>query len=290
MSAPVTFTLDLEDHRPDDGAPFRVPGLLDDLLALLDQLGVVGTVFVVGELAARHPELVRSVVAGGHEVALHAWRHVPLTELAPPTFRRETEQAKARLEDLAGAPVVGYRAPTFSLVPATAWATDELAELGFTYSSSVLPARNPLHGWPGAPAEPFRWPSGLVELPVPVARVGPLGLPYLGGVYVRVLPVRLAEALLAVAAPRAPWLYCHPYDTDVDEPYWVVPDAGRLGSRLLWLNRRRMASKIARLLGRGAGPPLRERAAALAPDLPTFDPRGPRAPRSPVPATGEARR
>lgn len=271
MSAPVTFTLDLEDHRPSAAAPFRVPALLDELLGLLDELAVVGTVFVVGELADRHPDLVRAVVEGGHEVALHAWRHVPLTDLSPDDFRRETARAKARLEDLAGVSVDGYRAPTFSLVPETAWAADELAELGFTYSSSVLPARNPLYGWPGAPAEPFRWPSGLVELPVPVARLGPVGLPYLGGVYLRVLPELAVRGLLALTSPRAPWLYCHPYDLDVDESYWVVPDAGRLGSRLLWLNRRRMRARIVRLVGDGAGPPLAVRAGRLAADLPIVD-------------------
>src|SRR5690554_7127094 len=50
-------------------------------------------------------------------------------------------------------PVLGYRAPTFSLVPATVWATEVLVEEGFAYSSSVLPAKNLLHGFPGAPSE-----------------------------------------------------------------------------------------------------------------------------------------
>ena len=138
----------------------------------------------------------------------------------------------------------------------------------------MLPARNPLYGWPGLPTDPFLWPSGLVELPVPVVRAGPAGLPFLGGVYLRLIPSAVSRSLLTVTSPRAPWLYCHPYDFDPDEPYWVVPDAGRLGSRLLWLNRRRMQGKVEQLLRDGAGPPLRERAAVLRPQLPTFVPEG----------------
>jgi polysaccharide deacetylase family protein (PEP-CTERM system associated) len=269
MAPPVTFTLDLEDHRPDDRAPFRVPELLDDLLALLGDQGVVGTFFVVGALADDHPDLVRAIAAAGHEVGPHAWQHRPLTEVDADDFRRHTGRGRALLEDLTGRPVIGYRAPTFSLVPGSVWVTDALADLGFTYSSSLLPARNPLFGWPGAPSGPFRWPSGLVELPAPVAGIGSFGLPYLGGVYFRVLPGWLVRRLHALVAPAAPWLYCHPYDFDTDEAFWVVPDAGRLGSRLLWLNRGRMRGKVERLLRDGSGPPLAQVVAALGP-LPTF--------------------
>jgi polysaccharide deacetylase family protein (PEP-CTERM system associated) len=270
MAAPVTFTLDLEDHRPDDRAPFRVPGLLDSILDFLDERGVVATVFVVGELAESNPDLVRSVADRGHEVALHAWRHVPLTELTPAALADDVARGKTVVESISGVEVVGFRAPIFSLVESTVWATDVLTDAGFTYSSSVLPARNPLFGFPGAPSDPFRWPSGLVELPCPVGGIGPLKVPHLGGVYFRVLPPVVGRALRGAGDTAVPWLYCHPYDFDAGEEYWVVPDAGRLGSRLLWLNRARLFDRVDRLLRDGAGAPLRERAAALD-GLPTFD-------------------
>lgn len=269
MSVPVTFTLDLEDHRPDDRAPFRVPAILDDVLSLLDEGGVVGTFFVVGSLADDHPDLVRRIAAAGHEVGLHAWHHQPLTEIGPGAFRIQTARGRSLLEELTGRAVHGYRAPTFSLVESSVWVTEVLTDLGFTYSSSVLPARNPLFGWPGAPSGPFRWPSGLVELPAPVAGLRGFALPYLGGVYFRVLPAWIVRVLHGLVVPDAAWLYCHPYDFDTGEKFWVVPDAGRLGSRLLWLNRSRMRGKVERLLRDGAGPPLGQRVAQLGP-LPTF--------------------
>jgi polysaccharide deacetylase family protein (PEP-CTERM system associated) len=273
MSTPspdITFTLDLEDHRPSEAAEARFPQATRAVLDFLSARGVRGTFFVVGEVAEHHPDLVRAVAAGGHELALHGWRHVPLTELDPAQLRADARRGKALLEELGGHGVTGFRAPTFSLVPESRWAVDVLAEAGFTYSSSVLPARSPLFGDPTVPVTPFTWPSGIVELPCPVARVGSVGLPYLGGVYLRALPRPAARALGAAARrDLALWVYCHPYDFDPGEPFWVVPEAGRLGSRLLWYNRRHMFTKIAATLRGRAAPPLGERVATFdAPPMP----------------------
>jgi polysaccharide deacetylase family protein (PEP-CTERM system associated) len=272
----VTFTLDLEDHRP-AGAPAgteRYPQLTRRVLDFLDARNVRGTFFVVGEVAAAQPELVREVAVRGHEVGLHSWRHVPLTELDPAALHDEVQRGKRLLEDLTGAEVLGFRAPIFSIVPESRWAIDVLTGAGFTYSSSVLPARSPLFGDPSVPVSPFRWPGGLVELPCPVARVGSYGVPYLGGVYLRALPRPASAALRRVfERDQLLWIYCHPYDFDAGEPFWVVPEAGALGSRLLWYNRRRTFAKVDALLRDHAGPPLAERVATLD-ALPTFEPAG----------------
>jgi len=258
--AQVTFTLDLEDHRPSPDADERYPTLTREVLEFLDARAVRGTFFVVGETAETHPELVTEIARRGHEIGLHGWRHQPLTELDPESFRVDVSRGKSLLEDLAGTPVVGFRAPTFSLVPDSRWAVDVLVDTGFTYSSSVLPARSPLFGDPSLPTTPFRWPNGLVELPCPVVRAGGLGLPYLGGVYLRAIPGPASSlARRSVGRDQLLWIYCHPYDFDPDEDFWVVPDAGRWGSRLLWYNRRRTFAKIETMLRGRAGPPLAER-------------------------------
>jgi polysaccharide deacetylase family protein (PEP-CTERM system associated) len=256
----VTFTLDVEDHRPSPDAPERYPTLTREVLEFLDARDARGTFFVVGEVAEAHPDLVRDIAGRGHEVGLHGWRHRPLTELDPAAFRNEVTRGKAVLEDLTGEPVVGFRAPIFSLVPESRWAVDALADAGFTYSSSVLPARSPLFGDPTLPATPFRWPNGLVELPCPVVRAAGVGLPYLGGVYLRAIPGPASTvARRSVGRDQLLWIYCHPYDFDPDEEFWVVPDAGRLGSRLLWYNRRRTFAKVEAMLRGRAGAPLGER-------------------------------
>ena len=195
----TAFTLDLEDHT---GAYARRGRHLDVAWRILDWCDaqdIRGTVFVVGRLAASAPDLVREVAARGHEVACHSWSHEALDRLGAEAFRADTLRAKGVLEDIVQRRVVGYRAPVFSLTRATSWAPAILREAEFEYSSSVMPARNPLHGFPEAPDRPFRWPSGLVELPCPVRRLGPLSVPYLGGIYLRYLPLRVVES----RAPRA---------------------------------------------------------------------------------------
>ena len=258
---PVTFTLDVEDHVPAHHDP-RAPVVTRTILEFCERRDIRGTFFVVGELAAEHPDLVRDIAAGGHELALHAWSHTHLTTMDEPRMRDDLRRGKDLLEDLSGRPVTGFRAPTFSLVPDTVWVTDVLAETGFTYSSSVLPARNPLHGWPGASRVPFRWDSGVVELPCPVASIGSHANPYLGGIYLRLLPWWLIDfGLRRSAAGEVLWLYCHPYDFDPDEPFSQRPDLSRHASRLQWLNRKRMFRRVERLMtATGIAPPLGERA------------------------------
>ena len=272
---PVAFTLDLEDHRPHPSAEPRYPDLTRRLLDDLDEWGVKGTVFVVGDVVDESPGLIRDVAARGHELALHGAHHTSLVDVDPHRFRDETAAARDRLADTAGAAVSGYRAPMFSLVPESAWAPAILAELGFEYSSSVLPARNPLHGWPGAPFGPFRWPCGLIELPCPVFGYGPVRVPLLGGTYLRVFPPAFARWARGRLDDRVDgWLYAHPYDFDPDEPRWPVPEVGRIGSRLLWWNRRTMRDRV-RGLVEGSTRTLHQMAGDLTAP-PVFDPGGER--------------
>jgi polysaccharide deacetylase family protein (PEP-CTERM system associated) len=272
----LTFTLDLEDHRADASSPARFEAPTRRVLDLLAARGVRGSFFVTGDVAEQAPGLVRDIARAGHELGFHGWDHTALTELAPDRLRDEATRGKQLLEDLGERPVSGFRAPMFSLVPSSRWALDVLVDVGYTYSSSVLPAHNPLFGDATLPARPFRWPNGLVELPCPVARVGGVGLPYLGGVYFRTIPTVVARGAHRVfGGDQFLWVYCHPYDFDPDEPFWQSPELGRIGNRLLWFNRRHMFAKIDALLAHGAAPPLGERVTTL--DPPIHDPvaRGP---------------
>jgi polysaccharide deacetylase family protein (PEP-CTERM system associated) len=268
----ISFTLDVEDHRavPDD-----LPRHVDATHAVLEFLGergIRGTFFVVGQVIEEFPGLVKEIAAEDHEVGVHGHRHVPLPELDPAAFRAALAETCGRVEDLVQRRPVGFRAPMFSLVAASSWAVDVLSELGFVYSSSVMPIHHPLHGDPELPSGPFRWPTGLVELPCPVVQVGPLGLPWLGAVWLRNLPWPVIRGGLAVTRSRLPllWTYAHPYDFDPEEPFRVLPEAGRVGSHLIWRKRKRMFADLDRLLHRRIGPPLAECVDALAGPLPTF--------------------
>ena len=205
------------------------------VLDLLDELGARATFFVLGMTAARYPDLVREVVARGHELASHGHAHERVYDLKRDGFRADLERGLEAVEAAGGARPAGYRAPAFSITRDTPWAYEVLAELGFEYDSSQydsprIPRR--LESIPRAPYR-LRTESGseLWELPVASARI-PVG----GGAYWRVLPTPLiARALRSLIAEGAlPALYFHPYEFD---PEPLRADGGGAAARLRGLRR-----------------------------------------------------
>jgi polysaccharide deacetylase family protein (PEP-CTERM system associated) len=271
LPAGFTFTVDVEDHGTDGRAAVATRRLLD----LLDRAGARGTFFVLDPVARQDPGLLREIARRGHEVASHGFAHRHLAQDGPEGFRAGLLAARDRLADLLGRAPLGFRAPYFSLTPAAAWAPGILAEAGFAYSSSVLPAWNPLAGWPGAPRRPFLWPAGVLELPVPVGRLGPLRVPFLGGMYLRWLPPWRLRGLSRgwAAGPGGHlWSYCHPYDLDVGEGLVRRADAGLAGSLMLWLNRGPTLPRLEGLLRGRHSAPFAEHLAALRAAAATWQP------------------
>jgi len=205
----------------------RVEGSVERLLDLLDERSVRATFFVLGWVAQRRPGLVRRIARRGHEVASHGHGHVRLDELSPSLFRQDLRNARAVLEDAAQCRVLGYRAPTWSIRPATEWALEVLIEEGYAYDSSVFPVRHDRYGDPQAPVVPHRRvgiSGSIVELPPLVYRVLGQNLPAAGGGYLRLLPfwfTRLAVRQ-AVRAGRPVVLYLHPWEIDAGQPWLPV--------------------------------------------------------------------
>lgn len=244
----ITFTMDVEDPRPNNTLEQRYSSVTHQVLDFLQELGIKGTFFCVGEIARESPCLIKEISNRGHEVALHSLAHTPLVLQEPKVFREETILAKNLLEDITQQSVIGYRAPIFSLTKKSRWATEVLSELGFAYSSSVLPAANPLFGYPEAPSHPFQWPSGLIEIPAPIAFLGGMKMPYLGGIYLRYLPTMLIKSQITkTKLNNGLWCYCHPYDFDDKQPFYQMKGASTLVSVLLWLNRKGSYNKIKRV-------------------------------------------
>ncbi|AWM40198.1 chitin deacetylase [Gemmata obscuriglobus] len=195
------------------------------LLAQLAEAQVLATFFVVGEIARSHPGLVRDIHAAGHEVGSHSWDHRRVHRFTPASFRDDLRASKDALEQVTGAPVFGFRAPTFSVMRETGWAVDALADCGFVYDSSIFPVRHDRYGVPDAPRGPFvaQGAAGeILELPPLTYRVGGVNLPVAGGGYFRLFPLAVMRAGLRQAAraagPNVGMLYFHPWEFDPGQP------------------------------------------------------------------------
>ena len=140
------FSVDVEDARlmVPNGQRYRprVEPMTLRYLDWLDRYGFSATFFVVGDIARNHPDLVREIARRGHELGCHSNRHVPLDQQTPSEFREDLVACLEALARCDAGPVVGYRAPTFSLTQRTQWAYEILAAHGIQYSSSVLPVPN----------------------------------------------------------------------------------------------------------------------------------------------------
>ena len=203
------------------------------ILDLLDEHDAKGTFFTLGWVAQHHPGLVKEITARGHEVASHGWGHEKVTSLTPDEFRASIRDSKAALEDLVGSTVLGYRAPSFSIVRGGEWALEILVEEGYKYDSSLFPVRRAGYGFVGGLRDPhvLQTPAGpLSELPPATVRIGSAVLPAGGGAYIRLLPYQLVRSAFTAAERRgAPaTFYIHPWELDPEQPRLSVPFLTRI--------------------------------------------------------------
>jgi polysaccharide deacetylase family protein (PEP-CTERM system associated) len=259
---PYLFSIDLEDARsllPDgDRYAERVPANTERIVAFLAEHRVRCTFFTTGDVARRYPSLVRDVAREGHEIACHSSDHTPLDKHDRVSFREDLERCQ---NDFARAGVdraIGFRAPYGSMLGTTTWAYDVLKDLGFVYSASVLAAKNPIYGWPDFGPDRPGVKYGIPELPVSLSHLPALNVPFMGGVYFRVLPFPLIRHLfrrrLATGVPAIGYL--HPFDVDTDQERYPFPFPGVNGSRfynwLMYKNRNLVFERVAALLRTGA--------------------------------------
>jgi polysaccharide deacetylase family protein (PEP-CTERM system associated) len=262
---PTVLSFDVEEHhRIEAAAGLEVaPALREHYRGrmarttrwILDQLAardIRATFFIVGQIAEEDPALVRAIAEAGHEVASHGWDHRRILAMDPEGFREDLRRSREALEQAGGSAVVGYRAPTFSLVRRTAWALDILAELGFLYDSSIYPVRHDRYGIPEAPRGPFVAQGTryeILEIPPATVRVAGVRIPIGGGGYFRLLPWPLMRTALAASrrdrSTGATMLYFHPWEFDPDQPRLPLK---RVSSFRTYVGIRRSRGRLERLM------------------------------------------
>jgi polysaccharide deacetylase family protein (PEP-CTERM system associated) len=227
------MTIDVEDYfqvsafapyidRADwDSRECRVERNIDAILEMLARHQTHATFFTLGWIAERYPQLVRQIVAQGHELASHGYAHQRASEQTPEAFFDDIDRAKKLLQDLSGQEVCGYRAPSFSVGKGNLWAYDSLAHAGYRYSSSVYPIAHDHYGMPDSPRFSYEVRDGLIEIPITTVRLFERNFPSSGGGYFRLLPYPVSRWLIQrvnTQDQQSGIFYFHPWEIDPGQP------------------------------------------------------------------------
>lgn len=215
----------------------RVEANTERVLSILDAAGINATFFVLGWVAERCPQLVKKIAACGHEVASHGYGHQRVGQQSQAAFGEDIRRSKAILEALAGAEVMGYRAPSYSISHQTPWAFDELLAAGYRYDSSIFPIQHDFYGipdWPRfggpavkaadgswQPAETLNGEPSIIELPITTMKIGRKKFPIAGGGYFRLFPYEVTRWGLKRInrEDNQPFVfYLHPWEFDPLQP------------------------------------------------------------------------
>ena len=217
--------------------PRRVEPGVARVLETLAAAGARATFFVLGCVARDNPGVVRRIVDAGHEIGCHGMMHALVYEQRPEEFRQMVGDARKLLSDQSGQPVLGFRAPSWSITERSLWALDVLADCGYRYDSSVFPAANYLYGIAGAPRTPYLVPteSGrmLVEVPPAVLALGRFCMGVGGGFYLRLFPLWVHRAAAALYARRGAPFVIHVHPRELDRDAWRLGVPLSPGERLI---------------------------------------------------------
>jgi polysaccharide deacetylase family protein (PEP-CTERM system associated) len=230
------LTIDVEDYfmvsafadvvRFDDWHNYesRVENNTLRILDLLDEYQANATFFAVGWVAERLPKLIRDIHMRGHEIACHSYSHRLIYHLTREQFKEDVQRAKKILEDITGAEISGYRAPSYSITKETLWALDVLIEEGFSYDSSIFPVHHDLYGFPEANRFPHimkRSLGTIIEFPPSTYKVFGHNIPVAGGGYLRLFPLQLTRSMIKKINNKEKQpvtIYLHPWEIDTDQP------------------------------------------------------------------------
>lgn len=235
-----------------DSLPSRIEPQVFQILDLFDKKRTKATFFMLGWIAEKHPNVVRSILSAGHDIGCHSYAHQLVYRQTPDEFRRDTMRAVDSIGSACGVRPRAYRAPSYSVIRESFWALEILVECGFTHDSSIYPIAHDRYGIPGfgRHAQVIETPAGpILEVPIATVklskdRVAPIG----GGGYLRLLPYCYTSAGIRAMnskEQKPACIYFHPWEIDPDQPRLA---SGRISQLRTYMGLKGMYRKLERLL------------------------------------------
>jgi len=256
--AKIAFTIDVEDWYQsciDFDAPITVQVVINTerVMAVLDHYNTKATFFIQGLVAETFPNLIRSILAEGHELQSHGYSHRPLHKMDRKALQTELERSRKTIEDAAGVRVSAFRAQDFTIGLDNLWALEVLAETGFKVDSSIFPFKTHRYGISGWPLTPQRIQlqngAEILEVPVAIWSFGGIRIPVAGGGYFRLIPgVVLEKSLRSILSKQPAVIYCHPYEFNTQELDYFNEQINRVTIFSQGIGRKSFVGKINYLL------------------------------------------
>ncbi|UCD13216.1 MAG: DUF3473 domain-containing protein [Thermoplasmatales archaeon] len=232
------LTIDFEDWYQDtkfkywDNYENRIVQNTNKLLSVLNEMKTIATFFIVGYNAEQFPQLIENIKDNGHEIGIHGYCHMHLSNQNSAEFKEDLSKSIHILEKISDGKIRSYRAPYFSLTEETSWILDIIKEKRIKNDSSIFPVKTHLYGIPKAPRFPYYVSSSnllieddnenLLEFPISTYRLpfSRYNIPIGGGFYLRFFPYRfIKHAIKKINKEKQPSVfYFHPWELDPNQP------------------------------------------------------------------------
>lgn len=224
------FHANYDEVKPDLSLGSQFRANMDTLLRICSEAGCKATFFVLGYIGEHYPDVVKRIAREGHDVASHGYGHELAYRQTPEQFHDDVKKSIDILEHLTGTKVLGYRAPSWSIVERNLHYLEVLEALGLKYDASIFPVKTFLYGIPDAPTFIHRpvvrgRELKLYEVPMSVVRVSGRNVGYSGGFYFRFFPRLFIRQAIASANRQGKQaiVYLHPREVNPSESKLRLP-------------------------------------------------------------------
>jgi polysaccharide deacetylase family protein (PEP-CTERM system associated) len=224
------FHANYDNVKPDRSKPTSFRSHMDTLLRLCRETDSKATFFTLGYIGEKYPDVVKAIVDEGHDLASHGYAHELAYKQTREEFKADVKKSVDILEDITGTKVIGYRAPSWSIVKSNLHYLEALEELGMKYDASIFPVKTFLYGIPDAPTgvhhpEVNGRKLQLFEVPMSVTRVAGRNIGYSGGFYFRFFPRFFIKQTIRSANRQgsSSIVYLHPREVDANEHKLSLP-------------------------------------------------------------------
>lgn len=170
----------------------RLNNYLDEILLELEKNNQKATFFCLGEVAKKHPEVIKKIASKNHDIGCHSFSHKFLDGLNRREVDEDTRIAIETIENIIGEKVTAYRAPAFSITEKNKWVLEVLAKNGITHDCSIFPANRSFGGFPSfnlnKPCIINYQGIELKEFPMSTSKFFGRDIVFSGGGYFRMFP------------------------------------------------------------------------------------------------------